>query len=77
MLVFTDAKSIVFDPAGPIPNDYINDLTAELLPDGYYCFRLSAGAGHDSASTTEVVIKIVAKGLHLEDPAAPEIAIET
>jgi len=26
LMVFTDARSIKFDPVGPIPNDYINEL---------------------------------------------------
>ena len=76
-LVFTRIKSIQFDPTGPIPNDLINDLEAEPLPDGYYRFTLSISSGDgDTPATTEVVIAIVAKGLHLENPATPGVLIE-
>ena len=77
LLVFTDVRTIVFDPAGPIPNDYINDLEAVLLPDDNYRFMLSVGSVHVSFETTEVVVTIVAKGVHLEDPANPGVAIES
>jgi len=77
LLVFTRIKSIQFDPTGPIPNDLINDLEAEPLPDGYYRFTLSISSGDgDTPATTEVVIAIVAKGLHLENPATPGVLIE-
>ncbi len=77
LLVFSRVKSIHFDPTGPIPNDYINDLEAEFLPDGNYCFRLSISSGNgENPGTTEIIISIVAQGLHLEDPSVPGVRIE-
>jgi hypothetical protein len=76
LLVFSGVKSILFDPPGPIPNDYINDLQAELLPDGFFRFKLSISAVNGLPETTEVVVTIDAKQLHLEDPARPGMMID-
>lgn len=43
-LVFSDVRSVLFDPSGPIPNDYIGSFIAEPLPDGHYRFRFSAAS---------------------------------
>src|SRR5579863_1987381 len=77
LLVFSDVRSVLFDPAGPIPNDYISELSAESLPDGHYRFRFSAASVDQSASSTEVLVTIEAKRLHLEDPAIPGVVIKT
>ncbi|MGA2218548.1 MAG: DUF6258 family protein [Terracidiphilus sp.] len=74
--VFTDARSIQFDPIGPIPNDYINDLEAKPIEDDFYRFTFSVGSTDAFAKTTEVIVVIGAKRVHLEDPARPGIAIE-
>ena len=76
LLVFTDARSILFDPVGPIPNDYIDFLEVEPLPDDYYRFKLSVGSVDSSAKTTEILVSIDAKRVHLEDPAKPGVWIE-
>ena len=71
LLVFSDVKSVLFDPAGPIPNDYISRLEAEPLPNGYYRFEFSAASVDQSSKSTEVLVTIEAKSLHLENPATP------
>jgi hypothetical protein len=76
LFVFTDARSVQFDPIGPIPNDYINYLEAEPIENDLYRFRFSVGSIDESAKTTEVVVVIEAKCVHLEDPARPGITIE-
>jgi len=76
LLVFSDVRTILFDPAGPIPNDYISGLDAEPLADGHYRFRFSAASVGQSASSTEALVVMEAKRLHLEDPSAPGVAIE-
>jgi hypothetical protein len=76
-LVFSEVRSVLFDPAGPIPNDYISNLEAKALSDGYYRFEFSAASGDGSSPrSTEVLVSIEAKSLHLEDPAAPGSVID-
>ena len=77
LLVFSDVRSVLFDPAGPIPNDYISGLTAEPLPDGRFRFLFSAASVDQSACSTEVLVTIEAKRVHLEDPSVPGIVIES
>jgi hypothetical protein len=77
LLVFSDVRSVLFDPAGPIPNDFISGLNAEPLPDGHYRFRFSAASVGQSSSSTEVLMTIEAERLHLENPSVPGVAIES
>ena len=77
LLVFSDVRSVLFDPAGPIPNDYISGLTAEPLHDGHFRFLFSAASVDRSARSTEVLMTIEAKRLHLENPSIPGVAIES
>ena len=78
-LVFTDVRSVRFEPSGPLPNDLINDVsvkaTDSLESQPGYLFELSIGSVDDSGSSTEVVVRIEASGLHLEDPAKPGVEI--
>jgi|HubBroStandDraft_2_1064218.scaffolds.fasta_scaffold305107_1 hypothetical protein len=76
-LVFSEVRSVLFDPSGPIPNDYISRLEAESLPNGYYQFSFSAASVDQTSKSTEVLVTIVAKRLHLEDPSTPGDAIES
>ncbi|MGA3373674.1 MAG: DUF6258 family protein [Terracidiphilus sp.] len=76
LLVFTEARSIQFEPAGPIPNDFIEFLEVELLPDDYCRFKFSLGSVNSSAESTEILLRIEAKQVHLEDPASPGVPIE-
>jgi hypothetical protein len=76
-IVFSDVKSIQFSPSGPMPNDYINGLTAEPQPEGYWRFVMSVSAGTDGPKSMEVLITIEAKGLYLENPAKPGVAIKS
>ena len=76
LIVFSEVRSIVFDPPGPIPNDYINDLESEVLPDDYSSIKLWVSSGNEHSKSTEVSITIEAKRIHLENPTAPGVAIE-
>jgi hypothetical protein len=76
LIVFSEVRSIVLDPPGPIPNDFINDFEAEILPDDYYRITLWVSSGDEHFKSTEVSITIEAKRVHLEDPIAPGVAIE-
>jgi hypothetical protein len=75
-LVFSEVRSVLFDPAGPVPNDYISSLEAKALFDGYYRFEFSAASVDQSSKSIEVLVTIEAKSLHLENPSAPGVAIE-
>lgn len=77
-LVFTDVQSICFDPSGPIPNDFINDVEVKPIPLGgkaAWRFELSISSVGERGISTEVIIRIEANGFHLEDPAKPGVKI--
>jgi hypothetical protein len=73
LIVLTGAQSIRFDPAGPIPNDFISEFSVEhgVPGDPDSIFRLSVGSVDSRAHNTEVHIEVRAKGVHLEDPRYP------
>jgi len=77
LLVFSDVRSILFEPTGPIPNDYLELSEAEMLPDDFCRFKLSIGSVNELSQSTDVIVTIEAKRLHLEDPVKPGIAIES
>jgi hypothetical protein len=76
-LVISGVRAVHFDPAGPIPNDYISGLEASPLADGFYRFKFSAASGDESGNSTEVLVTIEAKAIHLEAPTEPGVVIDT
>jgi hypothetical protein len=78
-LVFSDVRSVRFEPAGPLPNDLINEVSVKPTdsPEGQpaYLFELSIGSVDDSGNSTEVFVRVEASGLHLEDPSKPGVEI--
>lgn len=78
-IVFTDVTSIQFAPAGPLPNDLINEITvvARSSDDGSlaYEFRIAIDSAEAHTNATEVNITIAAGGMHLEDPSRPGVRI--
>lgn len=78
-LVFSEVRSFSSVPGGLLPNDFINDFTVSTLklPGGssVHVFQMSVGAVDDDGNSAEVVIRVEAKGIHLEDPAQPGIVI--
>ena len=78
-LVFTEVSTVCFEPAGPLPNDLINDVSVQLvgLPgaEPACLFVISIGSVDDSGISTEVHVRIEARGVHLEDPAKPGMEI--
>jgi len=79
-LVFTDVRSVRFEPGGPLPNDLINDVSVNpidpLRSQFGYLFELSIGSVDDNGYSTEVFVQVEASGLHIEDPAKPGIEIQ-
>ena len=80
-LVFSDVDSVRFEPSGPLPNDLINDISVKPLDsqggEPAYLFEISIGSGsvHATGKWTEVLVRIEASRLHLEDPAKPGVEI--
>jgi hypothetical protein len=78
-IVFTGVEAVRFEPAGPLPNDLINEISAK--PAGAngaserWAFEVSIGSIAPDGSTTEVVMWLVGTGLHLEDPRQPGVPI--
>ena len=80
-LVFSDVRSLRFEPSGPIPNDFINDLSVQLidLDEGKRSclFELSISSVDEFGNSTEVLVRIEASRIHLEDPQKPGVEITT
>ena len=77
-LVFTGVESIKFDPSGPLPNDFINGVWASAGSDesnGPWIFEASISSCASDGRNTEVIIRIVAADVHIEDPARPGVKI--
>jgi hypothetical protein len=73
-LVFTDVTSLTFEPPGPLPNDFILDYSARTLGENIL-FEFSIASGDLSGESQTVCVRILARGLHLEDPARPGVQI--
>ena len=77
-LVFSDVKSFSLTPPGPLPSDYIDIESTELVDESQDLFRVKFSVGgHQPLSGTRQMqlIEIVAKRVHLEDPLRPGIEI--
>lgn len=78
-LVFSDVRSLRFEPAGPLPNDLINEVSVQVIDsieDRRCClFELSISSVDESGNSTEVLVRIEASGIHLEDPLKPGVEI--
>jgi hypothetical protein len=78
-IVFTGVEDVRFEPAGPLPNDFINEISA--APAGAneagerWAFEVSIGSVAPDGTTTEVVVRLVGGGVHLEDPERPGVPI--
>jgi hypothetical protein len=82
LIVFSGVKTVSFTPPGPIPNDYIVDFSVARADDsgegaaeGKFVFTFSIGSVCDANPPQEVVLRIVASDVHLEDPCRPGLVI--
>src|SRR5688500_17186796 len=61
-LVFSDVRSLRFEPPGPLPNDLINHASVRLNDSPRdqpgSLFELSIGSVDDSGNSTEVLVRI-------------------
>ena len=72
-IVFEGVKSVSFEPSGAIPNDTINDISAEPLPcePVEYLFVMSVDSVDSAGNRTEVQIRIHADSMALENHSKP------
>jgi hypothetical protein len=82
LIVLTGAESIRLDPPGFIPNDLINSFSVRPLlekdqaPEQQrFLFEFSIASSYQENKYIEVLIQVIAQGIHLEDPAQPGIEI--
>jgi hypothetical protein len=77
-LVFSGVKSFSLTPPGPLPSDYIDIASVELVDESQDLFRVkfSVGGHQPLSGTVQMqLIEIVAERVHLEDPLRPGIEI--
>jgi hypothetical protein len=69
-LVFEDAESIRFEPAGSIPNDFVEDISAigQDQKSGRYDFAIKTGRGGETGNNGPVTILIRARSVSVEHP---------
>lgn len=76
LLVFDGVMSFSCTPSGPVPNDYIAELSVFDAGDGPgYEFTLEVASVDSKGNSTQVFVRIGAQTLHIEDPRDPGNAI--
>ena len=79
-IVFTGVEFIQFDPPGPLPNDLINELSVKPVDanagNERWAFEASIGSVAANGRNTEVRVRLIANGVHLEDPRRPGVQID-
>lgn len=76
-LVFREVRGIYCEPQGLLPNDFIEIVSVKVVDSSAWLFELSIGSVDEHGNSTEVRVRIEASGVHLEDPAKPEIEIRS
>lgn len=78
-IVFTGVDEVHFTPAGPLPNDLINEISVSKVEDskgdGRWTFVASISSVGADGTVTEVILRLIAYSVHLEDPRRPGIQI--
>lgn len=77
LIVFTEVDSIMFELNGLLPNDAIEfeDVKSVDGEDNKFIFELSAASCNCQGDYEYGLIRIIAQGIHLEDPTNPETRI--
>ena len=73
LIVFEGVTSIAFEPSGLVPNDFINEIRAERIvnSENRYLVTISVGSVDAGGIHKEVLIRIHADSMALEDPQKP------
>lgn len=76
-IVFTGVDSVSFEPNGIIPNDEIEFTNIESIKGTKqkFLFEISIASCNKQGDYRTGSIRIVAEGLHLQDPTKPNIEI--
>jgi hypothetical protein len=78
-IVVSGVEAIHFEPPGPLPNDFINAISAKLVGDDpemkRWEFEASISSVALDGSSTEVIVRIIGADVHLEDPARDGLKI--
>jgi hypothetical protein len=77
LIVFTEVDTIIFEPNGLIPNDEIEFVDVKVVncEENKFIFELSATSCNKQGECEYGIIKIVSRGVHLENPANPGVKI--
>lgn len=70
-IVMTGVNSFVLHPTGALPNDFVSGIDAVRLNETEFLFSLYAGRVDEGARWTDVVVRVVAKAVHLDAPFRP------
>lgn len=76
-LVFKEVESILFNGNGKLPNDRINYLNAVQQIDGLFSFTLSIDSIDKNGVNEEIILKLIAKEICIQDPSKPDKLIVT
>jgi hypothetical protein len=77
-LVFSGVEAIHFEPSGPLPNDFINEISARPASDEDgkgWVFEAFISSVMPDGRSTEVTVRIIGSDVHLEDPARSDVKI--
>jgi hypothetical protein len=66
-LVFEGVKRCFFDPSGSLPNDLINEIVVDSIPNspGAYTFKISIGSVSSDGNYVETLIAIEAESVRV------------
>ena len=73
-IVLTGVSSLALEPPGRVPDDYFLDWRAEIAastPEPSYRVIFEVGSSGNMGPAGNVVLTVIATGIHLEDPKRP------
>lgn len=77
-IVFTGVESVKLNPTGVLPNDFITSFEVEDIEMNEVAtlqFKMTIISVSENHSDTEVILSIIASGLHLANPSYPNTLI--
>ncbi len=77
ILIFNKVKSLMLEPKGFDPNDWIEILNVQAISDELFQVNISMGSVNSTGLSTEIVASIECEELFLGVPGEPEQLIRT